>query len=243
VCALARYARSNNCDYSNVLELVAGSKCETMKFMIHRHNECIVQLSDKNLLHSFHVLQGIVTMLREKVIEAKSPQSSLPTSEAWALHPKPEAISKEVDADGTYDHPLLLFCNVTSSSDAGEPSLRLFGATVLFNLALVSHLMGKIYGSERSLTLASKLYLAVKDLLQGTAFASCHPALLLLSLAIHNLGHLENSMGNYQGHCSCMKALWNLAPQMKMQNDPIEHHLLCSLRLWISNGPPVAAAA
>lgn len=209
-----------------------------------RHNECIVQLSDKNLLHSYHVLQGIVTILRAHVAEAPSPTSSLnlPLSATWTLHPKPEAISQDVDADGIYDRPLLLFCNDTLVSD-DEPSVSLFSATVLFNLALVCHWIGNIYGSERSLTLASKLYLVVNELMGGMAYTSCRPALMLLSLAIHNLGYLQNSMNNYPGYHRCMEALWNLIPHMIMKDDPVEHHLLCSLRMWQCTGPPVAAAA
>jgi hypothetical protein len=62
-------------------------------------------------------------------------------------------------------------------------------ATVLFILALMCHWMGNIYGSERSLTVASKLHLVVNELLRGMAYTSCHTALLVLALAIHNLGH------------------------------------------------------
>lgn len=219
---------------------------EKMKFfqeIVLRHNECIVRLSDKNLLHSYHVLQGIVTVLRAHISEAPLPISSiLPSSEAWALHPKTEPILQELGIDGTYDRPLMLFCNDAMISD-DELSMNLLSATVLFNLALVCHRIGIMYNIERSLAFATRLYLVVTEIFQDPTYTSCHPALLLLSLAIHNLGHLQNSVHNYSGYHRCMKALWNLIPHMILKNDPIEHYMLCSLRIWKNTRPPVAAAA
>jgi hypothetical protein len=75
-----------------------------------RQNECVVQLSDKNLLQSYHVLQEIVTMLGENVGVVPLPESR-PSNTTWVLRPKPESISQELEVDGIYDHPLLLFCN------------------------------------------------------------------------------------------------------------------------------------
>jgi hypothetical protein len=204
-----------------------------------QHNECIVQLSDSNLMQSYHILQGIVTILRLHVTEVTS---STPNT-SWAVRPKLESISSKVETDGIYDRPLLLVWNKSSTSDKEEPWMRLFSATVLFNLGLVCHRMGNLYGSERSLTIATKMYLVVKELMQDIAFKSCRPALLLLLLAIHNLGHLQNSLYNYPAYYRCMEALWRLVPQMSLTDDPIEHHLLCSLRMWLSVGPPSAAAA
>jgi hypothetical protein len=116
-------------------------------------------------------------------------------------------------------------------------------ATVLFNLALVSHRIGTVYNVERSLDFATKLYLVVNEILQGTSYTTCRPAFTLYSLTLHNMGHLQKSIHNFSGYHRCMSALWNLIPFMILKNDPIEHHLLCSLRVWKNSGPPVAAAA
>jgi hypothetical protein len=210
--------------------------------IMHRHNECIVQLSDTNLLQSYHVLQDIVTILRSHITDTTSPELPLTSAPAWALHPTSESILKEVEAYGIYDRPLLLVWNASSSS-GDEPSMSLLTATVLFNVALVCHWIGTIHGNERSLTVATKLYLVVNEVLQGMVFTFCRPALLLLSLAVHNLGHLQNSQCNYPAYCRCMEAVWHLVPQIMLKDDPFEQHLLCSLRMWQCIGPPNDAAA
>jgi hypothetical protein len=65
---------------------------------------------------------------------------------AWAHYPKPESILQEVQVDGTYDHPLF-FWNKASSVDTDELTMSVLIATILFNLGLLCHQMGTMYGN------------------------------------------------------------------------------------------------
>jgi hypothetical protein len=213
--------------------------------MVLRHNTCIAQLTDENLCHSFNVLQGVVAALRTHVAQAMTIQtSSSAKSPVWALTPRRESISHDDSVDSIYDHPILIQWNEALFPE-DEPSLSLFSATILFNMALVCHRMGLVYHSEPSLIRASKLYLVVDELLRvRAATTESQPTILLLSLAVHNMGHLQNGMNNYPAYQRCMVALWNLMPRIHEKNDPdLEHHLRRSLRLWQCTAPPMAAAA
>jgi hypothetical protein len=219
-----------------------------MLWEVLRHNTCIEQLTEENLCQSFQVLQGVVAIVRSHVAQAMTP-SQVPSSSSslsptsWALIPRQKPISQEAVLDSIYDHPVLIQWNEAPSPD-DEPSLPLFSATILFNMALVCHRMGLIYDSELSLIRASKLYLVVYELLRGSAATNIQPAILLLALAIHNLGHLHNDRNDYPAYHRCMVALWNLMPQIHKKNDPdLENHLQRSLRLWQCAGPPMAAVA
>jgi hypothetical protein len=97
--------------------------------IMRRHNECIVRLSDTNVFQSYHILQDIVTELRSHITDTSSPESSLNSAPAWALQPKSESISKEVEAYGVYDRPLLLVWDASSSS-GDEPPMSLLTTTV-----------------------------------------------------------------------------------------------------------------
>jgi hypothetical protein len=113
------------------------------------------------------------------------------------------------------------------SGDGDEDSnftvITLFSAVILFNLALVCHRWGMIYGRDTFLIRTSHLYMVIHGLLSDQVSSSLRcmddtngtnkrsDSVLLLSLVINNLGQIQYELCNYPGYDQCMTMLNNLA--------------------------------
>jgi hypothetical protein len=155
----------------------------------------------------------------------------------WSLsHPKCQrSIHENSDI---YDYPLLLFLTVNSGAIETEGSnsqdmvigndcrtnfdftvLSVFSAAMLFNLALICHRIGMMYGRDTLLIRASKLYSVIIELLNKNAHVSSSASstdcgtsteVLLLTLALNNSGQIQYELCNYPAYHQCMAALRNL---------------------------------
>jgi hypothetical protein len=147
----------------------------------------------------------------------------------------------------------------------------LFSAAILFNLALVCHRLGMVYGRDTSVIRASKLYMVIVELLNdstapstmedaammSTTRSSTH--VFLLTLVLNNLGHAQYELCNYPGYHRCMITLRNLLANTSTHdcinyidhsdgsNDSIMVGILDEIRLnilfWNFSPPSVAHAA
>jgi hypothetical protein len=187
----------------------------------------------------------------------------------------------------THNRPLLLYLaqsptavdtnsNISQGTvnfnDHGPDSavFTLLSATIIFNLALICHRFGMIFGQDTSLSRATKLYMVVIEMINERPMLSSTmddanstnrdgkgTAALVLTLAFNNLGQVQYELCNYPGYHRCMMILRNLFMNHRKtfdvvlnrfaEDDPTDVSMMEAVRMnllfWQFLSPSVAYAA
>lgn len=183
-----------------------------MNFIRHscrRNNEGAILLLSGDCQGAMATFQDALSSIKQVVNDDEAVlqdtvKSTLPKEACFAIR---ESTSKlpflENGISYVYDRPLLLDLPTSEDLDA---VLALYSASILFNLALSCHMLGRL-GKESAFKRATVLYRMSMQLLQNcSASASNTPALLSL-FALNNRAQIHYECCDYNQSTFCLKEM------------------------------------
>jgi hypothetical protein len=177
-----------------------------------------------------------VNEVETETICMTSQEVKLPLCESTSSVPGLEGLHCYV-----YDHGIMI--TDTTNGDSDE-MLSLFCAILLFNLALASHLEGRL-GSEKSLKKASMLYTMTLELLTSAPMPDDMSATVLILLALNNKAQIHYEQCEYSDADDCLKEISSIMCSVQGLHSTLNHKDVEGLLLnvMLLNAPTAAQAA
>jgi hypothetical protein len=118
------------------------------------------------------------------------------TEEGYCAHVNSVEINMQLEqADPADDDHMLVFNRAMVVSDSAPKHVDVTLVSILYNLALVSHLVGLQTRSEARFRMALRFYGMAYEIIQRHDDKSIFDDLLILAL-VNNLGHTQRRLGN-----------------------------------------------
>jgi hypothetical protein len=217
---------------------------DSIKHACTLNNQGVDLLVSGDSVRAMRSFQTGLSLLKEAANEVETETICVTSSQEVKL-PICESTSSVPGLEGlhcyVYDHGIMI--TDTTNGDSDE-MLSLFSAILLFNLALASHLEGRL-GSEKSLKKASMLYSMTLELLTSAPMPDDMSATVLILLALNNKAQIHYDQCEYSDAGDCLKEISNIMCSVQGLHSTLNHKDVEGLLLnvMLLNAPTAAQAA
>jgi hypothetical protein len=195
--------------------------CASIKRASELNNHGINLLFSDHPQEAMNAFQGALAGIKEIVsdegphLDSESSSMSMSPADSLIRESPKRLHALQNDQSFIYNRPLVIDNTVDVDCGDLDATLALLSATILFNLALCCHNIGRS-GQEKALKRASVLYRMSLQLLQNCEASDCTTIICLL--ALNNRAQIHYELCDYSQSVHCLKQI------SKIMHDDVHLH-------------------